>query len=485
MSEPQVSPSDPLAPLPPPSLLDLSRQQRNLLLLRPLFQLELSKLRLGPEDQVSLFEGLDTHYLVLRALDFMMEGTTVSNGCTSTELIEKLGDIAQGMKPALQAAQGVRVAEVVVAALDNKAGGYKEFAYEYFEAETCSSRTFKFRLVRFEPDNDEVYRYRPTAEGYLVYLGMLDLPAEESQIMMEKMLEVLVKRGSFDSALQVARRARTLSLEYRQHIMDRLQQAYRAPGTVSWKRDLSTQLDQARGHVRQRQSEDQRMMESVSEVLQSVGNPEARVRPAQLLQILRSASQLRTQLVTDIGGAHEKFLHAQQNLFRARRPTGLPDLESQVLPQLVSVSSSILADQADTVLSGLYPPELPRLYDLNTVFSLLLEQRGTAVPPEPAPTVLEPVAEYPQQFSEALIQSVKTWLAAQFAKGVPYRIDELLDQAEEEGLSRLARRCLVFELFRAFSTSESPYLTMHATPLDSFQADVAQGTNLQFTPIEL
>ncbi|MBU9516176.1 hypothetical protein KTE64_27665 [Burkholderia multivorans] len=56
-------------------LLDLSRQQRNLLLLRPVFQLERYKMMLGDESSSdrSLFQGVDTHYLALSALDQMME----------------------------------------------------------------------------------------------------------------------------------------------------------------------------------------------------------------------------------------------------------------------------------------------------------------------------------------------------------------------------------------------------------------------------
>ena len=61
-------------------LLDLSKQQRNLLLLRPLFQLELNKRAVGKDvaSENALFEGIDTHYLVLSALDFMMESTDVA-----------------------------------------------------------------------------------------------------------------------------------------------------------------------------------------------------------------------------------------------------------------------------------------------------------------------------------------------------------------------------------------------------------------------
>lgn len=215
-------------------LLDLSRQQRNLLLLRPLFQLELNKQRIGEDG--TLFDGIDTHYLLLSALDLMMEGTTVSTGCTSDEILTHIADTAAAMKPALSNVQLAKIADTILAALDNKANSYKEFSFDYFDATRKSTRTIRFRLVAYEPDIEDVYRYKPTAEGYLVYLGMLDLSPEDAQELMEKMLDLLVQRGRFDAALEIARRARTLSIEYRQLIRDKLYQAYRAPGTVNWKR---------------------------------------------------------------------------------------------------------------------------------------------------------------------------------------------------------------------------------------------------------
>src|SRR5687767_3413944 len=95
-------------------LLDLTRQQRNLLLLRPLFQLELSKNRFGDEEGAdsSLFEGIDTHYLVLMALDYMMEGVTVAMGFTEAEVANHLAKITCAMKPALTERQSQRVAQI-------------------------------------------------------------------------------------------------------------------------------------------------------------------------------------------------------------------------------------------------------------------------------------------------------------------------------------------------------------------------------------
>jgi hypothetical protein len=475
-SEPLFAPSS--------GLLDLSRQQRNLLLLRPLFQLELNKQRIGddsPGDK-TLFFGLDTHYLALCALDYMMEGTTVANGCTTEELVSHLCEVVRHMNPQLSKQQQVRVADTVVGALDNKASGYKEFSFDHFDATLAANRTVRFRLVRLEPDIEEVYRYRPTPEGYLVYLGMLDLSPEDSQLMMEKMLDVLVQRGRFDAALEIAKRARTLSIEYRQLIRDRLHQAYRAPGTVNWARDMSAGLDKARDHVRQRQAEDQRMEESVDDALRSAEDPRSRRSLVQLLQTLRGASLLRSQLVTDISGANERFLEAQRGLFRARRPTGLPDLESRLMPQLVCLPAQVIADDADLVISALYPPSLPKVYDLNSVFSLLLEQRMEDFEPDADDGEIEPFVEPPTQFSEALIKSVTAWIGTKFSEGRSYRVDELLELAEDEGMDRTMRRCLVMELFRAFANSESDFKHMRVTAVDHFRADVAQGTNLQFSP---
>ncbi|MCP5285418.1 MAG: hypothetical protein H6933_11005 [Burkholderiaceae bacterium] len=446
-----------------------------------MFALELNKQRIGGDDSAP-FQGIDSHYLVLTALDRMMEGTTVSTGCTKDEVLSHIADVAAVMRPALTKAQLMKVAETVLAALDNKANQYKEFAFEHFDAARRATRTVRFRLVTYEPDIEDMYRYKPTPEGYLVYLGMLDLAPEDAQELMEKMLDLLVQRGRFDAALEIARRARTHSIEYRQLIRDKLHQAYRAPGTVNWTRDMGPGLDRARDHVRQRQAEDQRMEESVLEALRQAEEPRARANLALLLKTLQGASMLRSQLVGDISGANDRFLESQRAVFRARRATGLPDLESRLLPQLIELPSSYLAKQAEHALSALYPPALPRVYDLNSLFSLLLEQRAEDGETEVDDGEIEPLAPPPLQFDETVIKQVSEWLGGKFSQDQPWRLDELLYQAEDAGFDWTMRRCLVLTLFRAYSHSETDFKNMRAEALEEFVADVARGTNLRFTP---
>lgn len=464
-------------------LLDLSRQQRNLLLFRPLIQLEVFKNKFGDtaREENNLFDGIDTHYLSLATLDFMMEGTTVALGFTQSEVLQHIAKIAGAMKPPLSDVQRQRVAEVVLDTLDNKARGYQEFSFEYFDAKYSEMRQApKFRLVVFEPDLEDVYRYRPTPEGYLVYLGMLDLSVEDSQELMEKMLQLLVERGRFDAALEIARRARTLSIEYRQIIRDHLTSALRAPGSVNWTRDLSPRLAHAREHVGKRQEEDRRMEESVRESLSQANELKTRESLVALLEAIRDAGLNRTYLVSDVTLAPERFMHAQAAVFRARRPSNLPDLEARILPDLVRASSGLLAEEADSAIAALYPPSVKRIYELNSVFALLLERRVEDQPPDDIPgtvTRFEPPAN---QFSEALIRETREWLLQKFAAADSYHVDDLLRLADEEGLSEIHQRCLSMMLFRSFAESESPFPGLRVTADGYFRAKVAYGTNLKF-----
>lgn len=463
-------------------LLDLSRQQRNLLLLRPLFQLELSKNKFegGLEGESGVFDGIDTHYLVLATLDYMMEGTTVALGFTQSEVLEYVSRVAGAMKPAFSDSQRRRVAEIVLDTLDNKARGYQEFSFEYFDAKRSETKTAKFRLVVFEPDLEDVYRYRPTPEGYLVYLGMLDLSLEDSQELMEKMLQLLVERGRFDAALEIARRARTLSIEHRQIIRDHLISARRAPGSVNWARDLSPRLSHAREHVAKRQEEDRRLEESVREALPQANELKIRESLVNLLKTIRDAGLNRTRLVSDITLADEQFMQAQVAMFRARRPSNLPDLEARILPDLVRTRITLLAEEADSAIAALYPPKMPRIYDLNTVFALLLDRRTDDIPPDDDPGEITPFAPLSEQFPAALIRRTQDWLSQKFAIAASYRADELLGLAEDEGLDAIHQRCLVLMLFRCFAETETLFPDMRVNADGYFQSVVAQGTNLRF-----
>lgn len=466
------------------ALLDLSAQQRNLLLMRPIFQLELTKNKFsdGATDGRSLFDGVDTHYLSLAALTHMMEGTAVAVGYTHEEVLAHLAEIVSKMRPDAGAPQCRRIAGIVVDALDNAPNNYLEHSFEYFHGPSRQTRSISFRLTSHEPDLEDIYRYRPTAEGYLVLMGMLDLKVEDHQILVERMLQLLIERGRFDQAYEFARRARMLSIEHRQQIRDFIQQAWRVPGSVVWARDIAPRLNESRKHIHARQEEDRRMEESVREQLFQVSDMQTREQLVRLHDVLKGASAIRAYLQVDVTSAGDKFLEAQASAFRSRRPSFVPDLESRLLPDVLSVPARDLKTGLEDVLLSFYPAIVPKAPDLSDLLALLLERRefGEHVEDDWEGGDMVPFATYADPFSEEVVQSVHDWLVQQFSMGDSWRIDELLARAEDDGFSAIEKQCVVYALYRSYPHSENLFTQVYAQAEGSFRSDVASGDNLRF-----
>lgn len=467
-------------------LIDLSSQQRNLLLMRPLFQLELTKHRFSSDNGGSLFDGLDTHYLSLAALAYMMEGTAVAVGYTLAEVQQYLAQVVAHMRPKLALTQRSRIAEIVLDSLDNASNNYQEHSCDYFYAPTGEIRTVRFRLTNYEPDLEDTYRYRPTAEGYLVLMGMLDLEIEDHQILVERMLQLLIEQGRFDQAYEFARRARMLSIEHRQQLRDFINQAWRAPGSVVWTRDIGPRLNEARTHIHARQEEDRRMEESVREQLIQIDDVRAREQLVRLNDVLRSAGTVRAQLQLEVAGAGDRFMEAQATAFRARKPSGLPDLEAAMLPVAMQCLTDHLERCAAEILLSLYPAIVRKAPDLSDLLALLLERHTTEVEFEDESDTgeLVPFKIYLNPFPEEVAERVTQWLKDKFSLNACWTLDELLGTAEAEGFSPLERQCVAYALYRSFPDSESLFPTMRAHADGFFIADVAQGDNLRFDPRE-
>lgn len=465
-------------------LIDLTPQQRNLLLMRPLFQLELTKNKFSDGSGGTLLDGLDTHYLSLAALAYLMEGTAVAVGYTLAEVQQYLAQVVAQMKPALTPAQRNRVAEIILDSLDNASNNYQEHSYEYFHAPTGETRVVRFRLTTYEPDLEDTYRYRPTAEGYLVLMGMLDLEVEDHQILVERMLQLLIERGRFDQAYEFARRARMLSIEHRQQLRDFINQAWRAPGSVVWTRDIGPRLIEARSHIHARQEEDRRMEESVRGQLVQVDDVRTREQLVRLHDVLKSASTVRAQLQLEVTGAGDKFMDAQATAFRARKPSGLPDLEARLLPDAMRCPAARLGGSADELLLSLYPAVVPKAPDLSNLLALLLERRAIEddFDDDDETGEVVPFKVYVDPFPEDVTQRVHLWLKGKFSLGGSWKLDELLIAAEDEGFAELEQQCVAYALYRSFPDSETLFPKMRAVADGAFISSIAQGDNLRFDP---
>ncbi|MCL6692417.1 hypothetical protein M8R19_27405 [Pseudomonas sp. R3.Fl] len=465
-------------------ILDLSSQQRNLLLIRPLLRLDFNKLSHIRDDGSYLLEGIDTNYLCLAALYHMMEGAALNQGFTRGEVTDHLKALAGSMQAELDERSCQRIAEIVLDTLTNASNKYAEHKETFFHAPSGSMRIANFRLVRLEADYESVLRYSPTRDGYLVLMGMLDLEVEDYQILIEKMLLHLIERGRFQQALELAGRARALSIEHRQQIREFIIQNAKSPGSVTWRKEISPRLSEARVHVEDRQTVDHAMKESLTQKIRVSDSLDAKSALSGLHKLLEAANLQRMKLQTEISGAGDQFLEGQAAGFRPRRSSGLPDLELQVLPEMISKPVQVVAGFAEDVLLSFYPAVAPKVQDLSNLFDVLLERRNKPVLSEEEDDDGE-ISEFPEilpPFSPELIAKIHSWLDSKMLAETPLYLDRLLNEAEEAGLSFMERKAIGYELYRAFADSESRYRHLHANVEGEYESPVVSGDNLRFDP---
>ncbi|VVN44039.1 MULTISPECIES: hypothetical protein [Pseudomonas] len=464
-------------------LVDLTAHQRNLLLLRPILRLDINKSMHRGDDDSKVLEGLDTNYLCLASLFYMMEGAAINQGYTLTEVRDHLMVTAGSMRAELSEPARLRVAEVVLDTLSNATNKYAAHRESYFHAPSGETKEFTFKLVRLEQDHEGTVRFTPTEQGYVVLMGMLDLEIEDYQVLIEKMLVHLIENGRFEQALELANRARLLSIEHRQMIREMIRQANRSPGTVNWRKDISPRLSEARHHVSERQSVDHHMMESLATKIRGMDNPNAIAPLAKLNLQLQRANLQRLNLLNDIGGAGDRFLQGQALGFRARRRSGLPDIDLQLLPALMEKPLSAISSVTEDLLLSFYPAVPPKIFDLSTLLDALLERRDAYVYEGDEEEVDGEIAEFvqiPNPFSTEVIATALAWLDVKMHSGQTWHLGQLIELAEREGLSFVERKAVAYELYRAYADSESRYPHLHAHVSGEFETSVVSGDDLKY-----
>lgn len=463
-------------------LIDLSPQLRNQRLLEPLNQLYGARNFHQSEDGEPLFVGLDTHYLCMATLNYMMEGSAVGAGYSMSDVRSYLVSLISRIQPEKSSADCSKAAEVVIGCLSNKNENYKEFEFSYFHAPTLETRLYRFRLVSLEPDLDDVYRYRPTPEGYLLLIGMLDVDVEDQQILMEKMLQILIERGRFEQAAEFARRAMVLSIEHRQHIHGHILQAIRAPGTVKWSSDIKPRLDDSRQHVKGRQEEEGRLLMAVRNKMGEVENIKSRQELSSLHDLLSKAGNVRARLQLEVSSAEGRFIEAQTAAFRARKSSGIPDLETRLLPEVLIRPGLHLAVAAEDLIVSLFPAVFPKTPDLSNLLSILMERRQSTkdIDDDEDGDEIVPFQVWPDPFPEQLVVNIFKWLSTKFEENRSWRINELIEAGAKEGFSAIEQQCIAFCLYRSFPDSESEFKTHHAVIDDAYETRVVRGDNLRF-----
>lgn len=463
-------------------LVDLERQQRNLLLLRPLFELAL-KTRRGDASE-PLFSGLDTNFLALITLDFIMEGSVLGLGRPLQETVAYGAEVTLRMKPSLSEQDARKVAREVLDTLHNAANKYERFEYDYFDPVSGQSKRYAFSLLKYQRAEDDQHYYRVSDEGFLVYLGMLDLGAANMQELMEKMLYELVRRGRVNEAVDVSRQAYLQAARYFETIRSRLDRAQRVPDSVTWTGDLEPFLNGAREHLDARQMEERQMLSVVTDKLREGEDPTTREKLVRLKETVETELHLGTQLLHLIGEAGQSYLRAQAVMFRARTRQNLPDLEEKLLPELLNLNISELAMMGDAQGHSLFNGAIPKVFSLGDVVELLLEPQAEDIAPHTSEDQMVRVDELPPHFTPEDDAAANQFLHDIFSREPCIDIEAVLSAADQAGLRREVRELMTFRMYQAFSREESQFnVDAHAD--GRFSSDLVEGTRLKFNKREV
>ncbi|MBC8737168.1 DUF3450 domain-containing protein [Paraburkholderia sp. UCT31] len=458
--------------------LNLSRQLKNLLLMRPVFELAL-RTRRGVDGETP-FTGLDTSYLALALLDKVMSDCAFGSGPTHAELVDFLCVDVQRMKPALSDELAKKVASEVVETLHNMPNRSVRFEYEYFDAEAGEMCRHAFSLLQYGRGDDDVPRYSVTDEGQLVYLGMLDLGAEDMQVLMQKMLAELVSRGHVDKALEVSKQAFHQAGRYQAQLKERLRSAQRRPDTLNFEQDVQPVLTQSRTHIDSRQADEQRLIELLTQRLRDTFDASTRDRMLRLKEMVERENALHQNLLRVVVSAGEKFREANNSLFRARSRQILPDIEDTVLPSLLNLPVGQLADIADNELHVFAAVKRNKAFHLAHVIDLLCQRQEVAPVVDAGPPQLVEVPTFAPKFSQEDIDAGDRFLERFFAEHPLCDIEQLLNAAEDEGLSEEARQHMTFTCYRALAEDEST-LPVTVRAEGRFDIPFARGSRLIFT----
>lgn len=462
----------------------IGRQQKNLLLIRPLSQIEAEKEKILKNESVDA-SNVDLTYTALNLLDHVMECSAFHPGCDPKELVEVGLLEVQKMVPSIDSKDADSIAKRVYDRLRNAKDGYQRFSEAYYDAANQRWAYHDFDYLRSftDPDDGSKLWLKLGDAAQLVFLGMLEMAdefLEEAElIMMRKAIE----RGRFDDALQSAVRARKRSISYSVYIKDRLFRAKRSLQNVDWSEKVLPELSQACEHLLSRQKEEDEILLQITEKLSIASeDPVTRSALVSLKNTLEDTQKRHKMLFNLLIKANEDF----RNLIRARgfkahRASSVRDPEREILLPLLSATGSELVEKAPHVWAVLTPPVPPRLFDWYGLFMKTLQEEvgESEVEYEDGGHELVDIEGLAPRYSKETIEQVEKWFWDKLKEGGEVSLSDLVEDAIRDQWPSEHIRLLVMGAVMAWSGID-PRMELDVEIRGRFEGNRVHGDNLVF-----
>lgn len=431
---------------------DLNTQLRSLALARPLVTLEAEKGRLV-RDGSQLFDGIDTQYLGLSMIDWVMGESLFKRGVDRVEAIARVAAMAAPMKTSLSLDERMKIGEVIFDAFANISDNQKPFRIEYWDGVAGTMARFEFRLLDFKEVGDGEFLWQVTREGLLLHLGMLSIAPDIASELERKLLSRLIVEGRVDEAAKMAERARIEAQLFRTDIDNQILWASRG-SRVDWAGVIVPRIAEARARINGRVGLDAEILKVIGERLPDAADAD-RAPLMRVKSIVQGSQRQHLDLDTRLNGATQQYIEFQSARFSIRLPGARVDPQDGILMPLLAADMEAVSAEADNIVRLLNRPTARRLTTLTDVLfmadaawnSELRRQAETAAEDD----LIEEWQPPQDSFPAEIVAGVVEWFDRTLRDGASIPTDELLEMAAADGLGPIERRCLALHALHVFS----------------------------------
>lgn len=315
----------------------ITRRVKAIAATRPLHDLERNKASFGGDH----WGRYDLMTLAIATIDEVALAMGVSAGRSYEEALAHCARQAARQDPNADEAEHELVASRVLGAL--LADVPEAVTYVDHLGDEPIQRRHEFRLLYEQWNPDETVHLRASEHAVNVLIDALDLDVESAQVAAEAQMRALLERGALDSAVEIARRAVYLTVQYLERVRSILRDTQMDHETWDWAETVPAILRRALDHISDRITAETRLLSAVEERRDAEQDPVNRQRANELVRLLRSCCSRHLDLQRHLLRARQVYRDAQDDSFRRSHGSlRRVDLEADVIQPLLGAPSGLV-----------------------------------------------------------------------------------------------------------------------------------------------
>jgi hypothetical protein len=346
---------------------DVGRAVHSALIMRPIFELEARRFRLGDSDDPgAIWDGLDLLWLAFAMLDVISELTEYQAGATRADILDRILPLARSQAAACgREATGEGLADVLNKVFDhlvNRHNRYLPFAYTWFDGAAGGYRQRRFWLIKtvYTGEGREAL-FTLTDEGYTAYFGLHETGALDAAAIGNLRIKLLIERGNVADALSVADGNRKQCARKALEVRNTRRQIRRNIHAVDFGQ-VRALAEEGVGQATTIQKEGRRLHNMVVE---NLTRSDANRHEAKLHRLAEMLERLNTQLMnltTELQQLPDDYDYHSFKLFRRRSLGAFPPMET-VMRRLCRLVEDDAAQVGAEFIARIDPPAQRPLFD--------------------------------------------------------------------------------------------------------------------------